>query len=108
MPDTADAYTHRVGRTGRAEHEGEALTLAQPEDEIMVREIEKVLGEPLERRRLDGFNYEGFNPEPAEGQWERQAAPGPRMETATDRTPAGQPTGGGRRSNSAGRGRSQR
>ena len=62
MPDTADAYTHRVGRTGRAEHEGEALTLAQPEDEIMVREIEKVLGEPIERRRLDGFNYEGFDP----------------------------------------------
>jgi ATP-dependent RNA helicase RhlE len=63
MPDTPDAYTHRVGRTGRAEHNGEALTLAQPEDEIMVRQIERVLGEPLERRRLSGFNYEGFDPE---------------------------------------------
>jgi len=63
MPDTADAYTHRVGRTGRAEQTGEALTLAQPEDEIMVRQIEKVLGQPLERRRLPGFDYEGFDPE---------------------------------------------
>jgi ATP-dependent RNA helicase RhlE len=63
MPDTPDAYTHRVGRTGRAERSGEALTLAQPEDEIMVRQIERTLGEPLERRRLAGFNYEGFDPE---------------------------------------------
>ncbi|MCJ7511750.1 MAG: DEAD/DEAH box helicase [Anaerolineales bacterium] len=63
MPDTVDAYTHRVGRTGRMEHTGEALTLAQPEDEPIVRQIEKVLGEPLVRRRLADFNYGGFNPE---------------------------------------------
>jgi len=65
VPDTADAYTHRVGRTGRMEHTGEALTLAQPEDEPIVRQIEKVLGEPLERRRLADFNYGGFVPETA-------------------------------------------
>jgi ATP-dependent RNA helicase RhlE len=63
MPDTADAYTHRVGRTGRAHKSGEALTLAQPEDEAMVRKIEKVIGEPLERQRLPEFNYGSFNPE---------------------------------------------
>jgi len=65
VPDTADAYTHRVGRTGRMEHTGEALTLAQPEDEPIVRQIEKVLGERLERRRLADFNYGGFVPETA-------------------------------------------
>ncbi|MGH2606679.1 MAG: DEAD/DEAH box helicase, partial [Anaerolineales bacterium] len=32
VPDTADAYQHRVGRTGRVDQTGEALTLAQPED----------------------------------------------------------------------------
>ncbi|MGH2620298.1 MAG: DEAD/DEAH box helicase [Anaerolineales bacterium] len=63
MPDTADAYTHRVGRTGRAEQTGEALTLAQPEDEPIVRQVERVLGEPLPRLRLTDFNYGGFNPE---------------------------------------------
>ncbi len=62
MPDTADAYTHRVGRTGRAHHVGEALTLAQPEDEPIVRQIERVLGQSMERRRLSGFNYGDFNP----------------------------------------------
>jgi ATP-dependent RNA helicase RhlE len=63
MPDTVDAYTHRVGRTGRAERAGEALTLAQPEDEPIVRQVERVLGDPLPRLRLEGFNYGDFNPE---------------------------------------------
>ncbi|HET7011152.1 MAG TPA: DEAD/DEAH box helicase [Anaerolineales bacterium] len=63
VPDTADAYTHRVGRTGRVDQTGEALTLAQPEDEPIVRQIERVLGQPIERRRLEQFNYGDFNPE---------------------------------------------
>ena len=63
MPDTVDAYTHRIGRTGRIEKSGEAFTLAEPEDEAMVRSIEAVLGKPIERRRLPGFEYHGFEPE---------------------------------------------
>jgi len=100
MPDTADAYTHRVGRTGRAEQTGEALTLAQPEDEIMVRQIEKVLGQPLERRRLPGFNYEGFDPE-SRPKANGDGMPAPR---------AGQRRPGGvlRRPSAAGRDRSKR
>jgi hypothetical protein len=35
----------------------------QPADELAVRAIEKVLGESIERRRLDGFDYGSFNPE---------------------------------------------
>lgn len=84
MPDTADAYTHRVGRTGRVDQTGEALTLAQPEDEPIVRQIERVLGQPIERRRLDQFNYGDFNPEsrpknghgPSNGNGHRPAASG--------------------------------
>jgi ATP-dependent RNA helicase RhlE len=60
MPDTVDAYTHRIGRTGRAEQSGEAFTFATPADEPMVRDIERVLGTALERRRLTGFDYGGF------------------------------------------------
>jgi ATP-dependent RNA helicase RhlE len=63
MPDTVDAYTHRIGRTGRIEKSGEAFTFADPGDEAMVRQIEKVLGTPIERRRLPGFEYHGFVPE---------------------------------------------
>jgi ATP-dependent RNA helicase RhlE len=57
MPDTVDAYTHRIGRTGRAAKTGDAFTLTTPEDEGMVRAIERALGCRLERRRLEGFNY---------------------------------------------------
>jgi ATP-dependent RNA helicase RhlE len=59
MPDTVDAYTHRIGRTGRAELTGEAFTFTEHDDEPMVRAIEKVLGAQVERRRLDGFDYHG-------------------------------------------------
>jgi len=57
IPDTVDAYTHRIGRTGRATKTGDAFTFITPEDEGMVRTIEQVLGCKLERRRLEGFNY---------------------------------------------------
>jgi ATP-dependent RNA helicase RhlE len=63
VPDTVDAYTHRIGRTGRAHKTGEAYTFVEPEQEPIVREIEKVLGARIERRRVPGFDYGGFVPE---------------------------------------------
>jgi ATP-dependent RNA helicase RhlE len=57
MPDTTDAYTHRIGRTGRAAKTGDAFTFITREDEEMVRNIERVLSEKLERRTLKGFDY---------------------------------------------------
>ena len=63
MPDTADAYIHRIGRTGRALQTGEAFTLAVTADAPMVREIEKALDARIERRRLPDFDYGDFTPE---------------------------------------------
>jgi ATP-dependent RNA helicase RhlE len=63
MPDTVDAYTHRIGRTGRAQLTGEAFTFTVQDDELMVRQIERVLGSRVERRRLQGFDYSGSTPE---------------------------------------------
>lgn len=57
IPDSATTYIHRIGRTGRAERTGDALTLVTPEDHSMVREIESALGKPIEKRKVDGFNY---------------------------------------------------
>ncbi|MEW6489227.1 MAG: DEAD/DEAH box helicase [Thermodesulfobacteriota bacterium] len=57
MPDTVDAYTHRIGRTGRAARTGDAFTLVSSEDDGLVRAIERALGAPLERRRIPGFDY---------------------------------------------------
>ncbi len=58
MPDTADAYTHRIGRTGRAERTGDAFTFATREDRDMVQTIERVLGKRVERRSVPGFDYQ--------------------------------------------------
>ena len=52
MPDTADAYTHRIGRTGRMARQGTALTLVTREDLPTLRTIEHLLGYPIERREL--------------------------------------------------------
>ena len=63
MPDTADAYTHRIGRTGRAHQNGEAFTFAVQDDQLMVKQIEKVLGTQIERCSLPDFDYGDFVPE---------------------------------------------
>ena len=63
MPDTVDAYTHRIGRTGRALHTGEAFTLATPDNDSVVRAVERTLKVRIERRALAGFDYGHFSPE---------------------------------------------
>ncbi len=57
MPDTADAYIHRIGRAGRAERTGDAFTLVTPEDNDMIRTLEKIMGKPLTRQTLPDFDY---------------------------------------------------
>jgi ATP-dependent RNA helicase RhlE len=48
VPDTPEAYVHRVGRTGRAESSGSALTLAAPEELRALRALEKAVGVQLQ------------------------------------------------------------
>lgn len=57
MPDTADAYIHRIGRTGRAQRTGDAFTLVTPEDNDMIRTLERIMGQPLKRETIEGFDY---------------------------------------------------
>jgi ATP-dependent RNA helicase RhlE len=57
IPDTPEAYVHRIGRTGRAAKTGDAFTMVTREDDLMVRTIEKKLGATLERRTVEGFDY---------------------------------------------------
>ncbi len=63
IPNTPDAYIHRIGRTGRAERRGEALTLVTGEDANMVRAIDRVLGSRIERRILADFDYNAAEPQ---------------------------------------------
>jgi len=48
VPDTPEAYVHRVGRTGRAESSGSALTLVAPEEVRALRALEKAVGVQLQ------------------------------------------------------------
>ena len=57
MPDTADAYTHRIGRTGRVSRTGEAFTFVTNEDTSMAYAIECILGAAVEQKTLSGFDY---------------------------------------------------
>ncbi|NCD24791.1 MAG: DEAD/DEAH box helicase [Deltaproteobacteria bacterium] len=58
VPDTAENYTHRIGRTGRADRSGQAMTLVTPEDSGQIRIIERVLRTALERVKLKDFVYQ--------------------------------------------------
>ncbi|MDD3925580.1 MAG: DEAD/DEAH box helicase [bacterium] len=59
IPDTADAYIHRIGRTGRAEADGDALTLVTYEDEATIAAIERAIGSRIERRRMELPGFRG-------------------------------------------------
>ncbi len=89
IPDTTDAYTHRIGRTGRALRSGDAFTLVTDEDDAMVRDIEKVLGCPIERRTIPGFDYKAPAPRrDTEFAWDprpARTAGRPRQEGVQDR-----------------------
>jgi len=93
IPDTTDAYTHRIGRTGRAAKTGDAFTFVCREDETLIRNIEHVLGARIERRLLKDFDYKKAAPArdvefarpPREPRGRRPQAP---SEKAAPRTPS--------------------
>ncbi|MFW6056110.1 MAG: DEAD/DEAH box helicase [Chloroflexota bacterium] len=58
MPDTADAYIHRVGRTARASRTGSAINFATKDDLDVVAQVEMLLNQRLECLTLDGFEYD--------------------------------------------------
>ncbi len=57
LPNAAEDYIHRVGRTARAEATGNAYTLVAPEDEGGLRAIEWGIGQRIPRKTLPGFDY---------------------------------------------------
>ncbi len=48
VPSSSDVYIHRIGRTGRAGREGVAITLVEPREHRLLRDIERAIGAPLE------------------------------------------------------------
>ncbi|KJB89116.1 DEAD/DEAH box helicase [Paenibacillus sp. E194] len=58
VPQDAESYIHRIGRTGRAGAQGIAITFASPRDRMAVELIERGIGQKLERRNQDGEHTE--------------------------------------------------
>ena len=55
IPGTPEAYTHRIGRTGRAERSGKAYTFVTADDVSSVHAIERKIGARIPRVRVEGF-----------------------------------------------------
>ena len=49
LPDVAETYVHRIGRTGRAGNDGTAFTFCTQEDRSMINDIQKLTGKKLNR-----------------------------------------------------------
>jgi ATP-dependent RNA helicase RhlE len=57
VPQHPDDYVHRIGRTGRAQAEGDAFTLMTAEEGPDVAAIERFIGQEIPRKKLDNFKY---------------------------------------------------
>lgn len=62
VPHEAEVYVHRVGRTARAQRQGDAYTLVAPEEQDDFDQIEKLLGFSIPRARIPGFVYNAAPP----------------------------------------------
>jgi ATP-dependent RNA helicase RhlE len=57
VPQHPEDYVHRIGRTGRAEASGDALTVMVAEDIDHVAAIERFIGQSISREKLENFDY---------------------------------------------------
>lgn len=57
VPQQAEDYVHRIGRTGRAAKEGDAFTFMAPDEIAMVRSIERVIGQEIPRISVQGYDF---------------------------------------------------
>jgi ATP-dependent RNA helicase RhlE len=57
VPQQPEDYVHRIGRTGRAAATGDAFTFMSPDEIAMVRTIERVIGQPIPRISVPGYDF---------------------------------------------------
>jgi len=57
VPENSEDYVHRIGRTGRAQKEGDAYTLFSAEELPNVESVERLINQKIPRRKLEGFSY---------------------------------------------------
>jgi ATP-dependent RNA helicase RhlE len=96
LPSTAESYTHRIGRTGRAERSGRAISFMCYDDQVMIKAIERLQGKSIERINVEGFAMEEAGEEtqkrtgrPARSPQKPGKKAGPRRSGKQQKQPAG-------------------
>ena len=64
VPDTVEAYTHRTGRTGRAERSGQAFTFMTADDGRIIQIVERSLGCRMQDETIADFDFGSDSPVP--------------------------------------------
>ncbi len=57
VPENAEDYVHRIGRTGRAEAEGDAFTILTADELEFAKSVEVFIDQKIKRKKLEGFDY---------------------------------------------------
>ena len=57
VPEHPEDYVHRIGRTGRAQREGDAATIVAPDEQSKLDAIERFIEQQIPQRKLESFNY---------------------------------------------------
>jgi len=92
FPMHSEDYVHRIGRTGRAQAIGDAISFITPEDQGPLRSLERFIGRGIVRKRAEGFDYNAAAPPRDDrGRGERRQS-APKMEP---RSPGNSPRGSG-------------
>ena len=73
FPPHVEDYVHRIGRTGRANAVGDAISFVMPDDMGALRTLERFIGRGIVRRQAEGFDYR--TPPPGEPRDERPRQP---------------------------------
>jgi ATP-dependent RNA helicase RhlE len=115
LPHVAEDYVHRIGRTGRAGAEGEAVSLVSHEERPLMAAIEKLMNRKVEARVVPGFEPGTRSLEPQENRGQspnsgRQRQQQPRQRQGQQRRPEqrhGQPKRHGHQQPQSSRGRPQ-
>jgi ATP-dependent RNA helicase RhlE len=108
LPMVPEDYVHRIGRTGRAGVDGDAVSLVCVDELRLLSDIERVLGRPIPRETIEGFEPDprirpepilrgglgGARPSGRQSAGGRQGAGAPRHMGAPRRPNAGRPAGG--------------
>jgi ATP-dependent RNA helicase RhlE len=89
LPQVAEDYVHRIGRTGRAGSDGEAVSLVSGEERGLLAAIERLLGKRLPAQAVTGFEMKGVG----DVEVERERAPQQRRRNPPNGNRAARPAG---------------